>query len=144
MYGADVWGVRGHFAIHTWIAAKAKGAPTYEIYQVMGWRVRRTGRAVDISQAINPDRPWFRSPPILLHEVKGPQAQQLVQPIRQAVLDYPYSAEYTMWPGPNSNSFTEWIALQVPQLNLQLPAKAIGAQWMRDNHATAQKLVDQR
>ena len=31
-----------------------------------------------------------------------------------------------MWPGPNSNSFTAWIALEVPELGLNLPAKAIG------------------
>jgi hypothetical protein len=39
-----------------------------------------------------------------------------------------------MWPGPNSNSFTAWIALEVPQLGLQLPTKAIGKQWMQDEY----------
>ena len=140
VYGADVWGVRGHFAIHTWIAAKAEGAHTYDIYQVIGWRLRRTGRAVDISQGL-PDRPWFRSPPVLLHEVTGAAAGSLIEPIRRAVLDYPYARQYVMWPGPNSNSFIEWVALEVPQLGLQLPAKAIGATWMRDNYQQAKALV---
>ena len=39
-----------------------------------------------------------------------------------------------MWPGPNSNSFTAWIALEVPELGLRLPAKAIGQSWMQQNY----------
>ena len=31
-----------------------------------------------------------------------------------------------MWAGANSNSFTAWIALEEPALNLDLPVKAIG------------------
>ncbi|MEM7099919.1 MAG: DUF3750 domain-containing protein [Pseudomonadota bacterium] len=133
VYGADVWGVRGHFAIHTWVATKAVGASTYDIYQVIGWRLRRTGRAVDISKGL-PDRPWFRSAPILLHEIKGEPARALIEPIRRAVSSYPFHGEYTMWPGPNSNSFTQWIAMEVPELQLSLPTKAIGAGWMRSNY----------
>ena len=34
VYGADVWGVRGRFAIHTWIVTKAAGATSYQKYQV--------------------------------------------------------------------------------------------------------------
>jgi hypothetical protein len=39
-----------------------------------------------------------------------------------------------MWPGPNSNSFVAWIALEVPDLGLDLPAKAIGQGWMQDQY----------
>jgi hypothetical protein len=39
-----------------------------------------------------------------------------------------------MWPGPNSNSFTAWIGLEVPGLNLDLPVKAIGQSWMQSEH----------
>jgi hypothetical protein len=133
VYGADVWGVRGHFAIHTWVATKAEDAETYNIYQVIGWHLRRHGTVLSITQGL-PDRPWFRSPPILLFEKRGDGAERLAHAIHQAALDYPHEAEYTMWPGPNSNSFTEWIALQVPELGLKLPTKAIGKSWMQGNH----------
>lgn len=133
VYGADVWGVRGRFAIHTWVATKDVNEPTYTIYQVIGWRLRREGTAVSITQD-TPNKPWFRSPPVLLHEVRGQQAADLVPKVAQAVLDYPYDKEYVMWPGPNSNSFTQWIALEVPGLGLTLPAKAIGKNWMQENH----------
>lgn len=133
VYGADVWGVRGRFAIHTWVATKDVNESTYTIYQVIGWRLRREGTAVSITQG-SPDKPWFRSLPVLLHEVRGPQATALVPKVAQAALDYPYDKEYVMWPGPNSNSFTQWIALEVPELGLNLPAKAIGKNWMQENH----------
>lgn len=134
VYGADVWGVRGRFAIHTWVATKAPGDDTYRIYQVIGWQLRRTGSAVSISEGM-PDRPWFRSPPILLHQVVGEAAEPLIERIHQAALSYPYAREYTMWPGPNSNSFTAWIGLEVPELRLDLPAKALGDGWMQSEYA---------
>lgn len=135
VYGANVWGFRGRFAIHTWIATKAENAAYYDIYQVIGWRLRRHGTALSVTSGM-PDQPWFRSPPLLLHEVKGRAAGPLVKQIEDAVASYPYAEEYVMWPGPNSNSFTAWIGLQVPDLGLELPAKAIGAGWMADNHTT--------
>ena len=133
VYGADVWGFRGNFAIHTWIATKEKAAATYTIYQVIGWRLRRNGTAVSVTQGM-PDKPWFRSPPLLLHELRGAQAEQLIDQVGAAARSYPFAKEYVMWPGPNSNSFTAWIALEVPQLGLRLPAKAIGKEWMQDEY----------
>lgn len=129
VYGADVWGFRGHFAIHTWVATKARDADTYQIYQVIGWRQRRGRPVLSISEG-RPDKPWFGSPAILLQEKRGAEAETLVAEIEQAVKDYPYPDEYKMWPGPNSNSFVAWIGLEVPELELALPAKAIGQSWM--------------
>jgi hypothetical protein len=40
-----------------------------------------------------------------------------------------------MWPGPNSNSFIEWIVLEVPGLGFNLPAKAIGKNWMQETYS---------
>jgi len=134
VYGADVWGFRGRFAIHTWVATKARGAAEYKIYQVIGWRLRRTGSVVSITQG-NPAKPWFGSAAILLHEIRGDAAQALIGPVQDAVQNYPYGREYTMWPGPNSNSFTAWIGLEVPQLKLDLPLKAIGQAWMKGEYA---------
>jgi len=133
VYGADVWGFRGHFAIHTWVATKARDADTYQIYQVIGWRQRRGRPVLSISEG-QPDKPWFGSPAILLHEKRGVEAEALVEQVETAVSEYPYPNEYKMWPGPNSNSFVAWIALEVPELELELPMKAIGQSWMAQNH----------
>lgn len=134
VYGANVWGWRGRFAIHTWLAIKPQDAANYTIYEVIGWRLRRTGSALRVSRG-NPARAWFGSPAILLHDVRGNDAAELVERTLAAVDSYPFEGEYTMWPGPNSNSFVAWLALEVPELGLDLPAKAIGQTWMQQNYS---------
>ena len=134
VYGANVWGFRGRFAIHTWIAVKARNATTYTIYQVIGWRLRRAGTVVSVSRG-DPAQPWFGSPAILLHDLRGSAADALVERVTDAAMSYPFPREYTMWPGPNSNSFMAWVALEVPELGLKLPAKAVGQSWMQQNYA---------
>ena len=133
IYGANVWGVRGRFAIHTWIATRAQDETTFTIHQIIGWKLRRDGTALDVSWG-DPKRDWYRSPPILLHEVMGDEALSLVTDVRRAINTYPYADTYTMWPGPDSNSFTEWVALEVPALALVLPFKSIGKSWMQNHH----------
>jgi len=137
VYAANVWGIRGRFAVHTWIATKAVGAQHYNIYQVIGWQLRRTGSARSITKG-RPDRPWFGAPPILLHEVTGRAAEPLIGDIRAAAQSYPYPAEYKMLPGPNSNSFIQWILLEVPEIGYTLPTKAIGKNWMIDEYDVQQ------
>lgn len=141
VYGADVWGWRGNFAMHTWIATKARETEAYRFYQVIGWRLRRNGTAVSIGPG-DPDRHWFGSPAILLHEMRGDVAGKLIDEIHAAALSYPYAREYTVWPGPNSNSFTAWIALAVPGLGLELPAKALGQGWMKQNYVSQKTSAD--
>lgn len=138
VYGADVWGFRGNFAIHTWVATKSQGAPEYTIYQVIGWRLRRGRPVVSISTG-NPASPWFGSPAILLHELRGSEAQALIDQVHEAALSYPFDRVYKMWPGPNSNSFTAWIGLEVPELKLELPFKAIGKSWMHSEYPALRK-----
>lgn len=133
VYGADVWGFRGNFAIHTWIATKSHGASEYRIYQVIGWRLRR-GRPVLSVESGNPARDWFGAPAILLHELRGTEAQMLIDRVHEAALSYPFKRAYKMWPGPNSNSFTAWVGLEVPELGLELPFKAIGQSWMKSEY----------
>lgn len=137
VYGADVWGARGKFAIHTWIATKAPNASSYTIYHVLGWRRRHGRSVVSIDEGV-PDQKWFGSEPTLLLDRRGEDARELIDSIDQAARQYPYANTYTMWPGPNSNSFIEWIGLSVPELGLELPAKALGKNWMTSKFRRAQ------
>lgn len=131
VYGAPVFGWRGLFAIHTWIAVKPSHAESYTVYEVIGWRQKRGLPALRIEQDY-PDRYWFGERPELLLSKKGQGVDQLILDIDRAARDYPWANQYTMFPGPNSNTFPSWIAEQVPELDLQLPFKAIGQDW-REN-----------
>lgn len=125
VYAARALDWRGIFAVHTWIATKPENAAVYTVHQVVGWRVRR-GLAALFSESGIPDRNWFGSRPELLADVRGPEAARAIEKILKAVETYSYANEYRLWPGPNSNTFTAYVARQVPELRLQLPVTAIG------------------
>ena len=126
VYGADTWGWRGWFAIHTWYAAKHTGDSFYTVYEVIGWRQRRGLPVVRIEKDL-PDRFWFGEKPRLLKEFRGEGVDQLISQVDKAARSYPWPNTYEVFPGPNSNTFTAWVAKQVPSLNLSLPFSAIGS-----------------
>lgn len=137
VYGARAYNWRGAFAIHTWIATKRTDADHYRVYQVIGWNLYRGSSTVTASRVDRPDFHWFNASPELLVEHRGSSADALVDQIETAVRSYPYPNEYRVWPGPNSNSFTAYVARQVPELGLDLPPTAIGKDYLADG-----KLLD--
>ena len=126
VYGADAWGWRGLFAIHTWIAAKRTGESSYTVYDVVGWRSYRGHSVLRIFRDI-PDRYWYGAKPRILKAFRGSGTDELIEAVDRAARTYPWKTTYKAFPGPNSNTFTAWIAKQVPELNLSLPFSAIGS-----------------
>jgi hypothetical protein len=131
VYSARAWGWRGYFGVHTWIAVKPAGATAYTTYEVIGWRLRYSDSALAIRSRV-PDERWFGSAPELLADKRGPGANALIARIDRAAREYPYPGEYSMWPGPNSNTFTAWVARAVPELEVDLPPTAIGKDYLGD------------
>lgn len=125
-YAAPTWGWRGWFAVHTWISVKAANAPSYTVYELIGWRQHRGLPLVRIEND-SPDRYWFGERPRLLKDIRGEKADKLIQAIDQAARSYPWPDTYKAFPGPNSNTFIAWIAQKVPELELDLPFTAIGS-----------------
>jgi hypothetical protein len=129
IYAARAFSWRGYFAVHTWIAVKANNAAQFTTYEVMGWHVRRGGSALQVRGGI-PDRYWFGARPELLVDLRGDKAARLIGDVQKAVASYPHAGSYTVWPGPNSNTFTAHVARQVPDLALDLPPTAIGKDYI--------------
>ncbi len=129
VYGARTVGAKGLFGVHTWVAVKPTDALEWNVYEVIGWRLRSGGSAVVVRNR-QPDARWFGESPELYAEKRGAGVDQLIQRIDKAVQDYPYANEYTAWPGPNSNTFTAWIARAVPELEMDLPGTAIGKNYL--------------
>jgi len=125
VYAARAFGWRGLFGVHTWVAAKAEGASAYTVYEVIGWRARWNDSVVAIHERA-PDARWYGATPELLADKRGEVAQALIPRIEAAARAYPWKGEYTIWPGPNSNTFTAWITRSVPELQVDLPPTAIG------------------
>jgi Protein of unknown function (DUF3750) len=133
VYGARTMGVKGIFGVHTWIAVKPANAMSWTVYEVIGWRLRWADNAVVIRER-QPDAPWFGSVPELYADKRGPAVAALIARIDKAAREYPYAGTYTLWPGPNSNTFTAWIARAVPELQVDLPSTAVGKDYIGTTH----------
>ena len=130
VYASRTFGWRGAFAVHTWLAAKPAGADRYDRYEVIGWNLRYGRTAVSISDARAPDAEWFGSPPIVVREVRGSDAEAVIAKLKSAVASYPYPDTYSAWPGPNSNTFTAHLGREIPELRLTMPSNAIGKDYL--------------
>lgn len=129
VYAAQAVSWRGVVAVHTWIAVKPSGAPRYTRYEVVGFGVANGAPSVRIDR-MGPDNYWFGARPELLLDRRGARADAMIEKVRAAVASYPYPTTYRAWPGPNSNTFTAYVARQVPELGLGLPANAIGKDFL--------------
>lgn len=132
VYAPRAWGWRGLFGVHTWIATKPTGGETYTVYELIGWRLRWSDSALAIHERA-PDARWFGSLPEVLVEKRGNGVGALIERIDRAARAYPYATEYAVWPGPNSNTFTAYVARAVPELELDLPPTAIGKDYLGDS-----------
>jgi len=136
VYGARAVGAKGYFGVHTWIAVKPSDAPAWTVYEVVGWRLRWAESVVAVRNK-SPDARWFGALPELYAEKRGAGVDRLIERIAKAAHDYPYANEYAVWPGPNSNTFTAWISRAVPELEIDLPATAIGKDYLGNSICAA-------
>ena len=128
VYAARTGRWKGIFAHHSWIVVKEKGAAGYTRFDKVAWGapIKTNGWA--------PDARWYGHRPVLVGAVEGPAAEALIPKIRAAVAHYPYSrlGGYSVWPGPNSNSFVAYVLSAVPEAGIALPPTAVGKDWRVD------------
>ncbi len=136
VYAARAVGWRGRFGVHSWIAVKPANAKAFEVFEVIGWRSYNGLPAVSVSNRPADGR-WFGNEPELLAEVRGQGVDDMIVRLRAAVEAYPRGDTYTIWPGPNSNTFVAHLARSLPELRLDLPPTAIGKDFIPDNIVAA-------
>ncbi|PSC02600.1 DUF3750 domain-containing protein [Alsobacter soli] len=128
VYAARVGWWRGIFAHHTWIVVKDRDAPRYTRYDVVGWGapVRTDNWA--------PDGRWFGQVPQQIASIEGPAAEALIPKVREAVRQYPFAKAggYRAWPGPNSNTFVNFVLAAIPEAGIALPPTALGKDYRAD------------
>jgi hypothetical protein len=129
VYAARAFNWRGVFGVHSWVAMKPKDAKEFTSVEVLGWNTYRGLNTVSQHEGA-PDRRWFGADPVLLADLRGPEAEAAIPRIAAAAASYPYPDTYWIWPGPNSNSFVAHLARQAPELRLDLPPTAIGKDFL--------------
>jgi hypothetical protein len=129
VYASRTFGWRGAFAAHTWIAAKPANAERYTRYEVIGWYARGGGTGLTISDSGPPDAEWYGAAPVLIGDVRGADAEAVIAELPAAADRYAYTS-YSVWPGPNSNTFIAHLAREIPEMRLTLPVIAIGKDYL--------------
>jgi hypothetical protein len=128
IFAAPTGGIKGAFAVHSWIAFKRENADSYDRYDVVGWGqpVRKNGYDADAY--------WYSNAPTKVWEISGAEAAAMIPSIEAAIAAYPHNNRggYRLWPGPNSNSFIAHIMRQVPEIDAVLPPNAVGRDYLAD------------
>lgn len=63
---------------------------------------------------------------VRIHAVwRGAEAERIAACVRREGPRYPYRGSYHTWPGPNSNTFVDWL-LRACHMHVDLPATSIG------------------
>ena len=122
---ARTGGLKGALSVHSWIVTFDPAEGRYNRYDKVGWGqpVRRNAYAADAR--------WYSNAPFFVKTVRGADAARLIPRIEAAIAAYPYNHRggYTIWPGPNSNSFVAHVLRAVPELDAVLPPHAVGRDW---------------
>ncbi len=130
VYAARAARWRGAVGVHTWIATKRRSEKRYTRMEVIGYSVSRGRDAVRIREG-SPDSYWFGNRPFLLRDIRGTEkVETLIDRLYMAADSYAYNSIYHVWPGPNSNTFTAYLARAVPEMRLDLPSNAIGKDYV--------------
>jgi Protein of unknown function (DUF3750) len=129
LYGARAGRWQTNFSLHTWIACKKKNEGKFTLYQVVRDQNPITGKYLVTDYGKEQDQ-WQGYPAYLLFYMAGEEAERLIPKVEQAIAAYPYQGTYHVWPGPNCNTFTAYIARAIPELGMTLPPHAIGKNFL--------------
>ena len=112
-------------ARHPWIALKVAGEAEWERWEVMCCPSGHSGTVRRTHYSPLSDHGGGGGD-VRVHGIwRGKAAERMIACVREQAPNYPYDDEYLMWPGPNSNTFVDYMLRQCA-IPVDLPAPAIG------------------
>ncbi len=119
---ARTGGLKGALSSHSWLLIKPVGQTQFDRYDVVGW-----GRPVR-KNAYPPDGRWYSNTPVIHLTLEGEAASRAIPKLDAAIANYPWRnrGDYSIWPGPNSNTFVASVLRAVPELKASTPTTAVG------------------
>ncbi|AQS41424.1 MAG: Hypothetical protein BHV28_07230 [Candidatus Tokpelaia hoelldobleri] len=123
---ARTGGMKGAISVHSWLVFKKPDEADYQRYEVVGW-----GTALR-HNALAPDAYWYSNQPYIVRELHDEAAVNAIAKVEQAIAAYPHgkAGDYTIFPGPNSNTFVAAILRAVPEIGVVLPPTAVGRDYI--------------
>ena len=128
-----------NFIIHTWFVTSNKGKISrWEIWQSKN-KCKTSWNHLHLNLFPTSEgmrKSYFTSKYIynstLINKIEGNKnstAHKMLNLIEKESKNYPYNNKYFPFPGPNSNTFTQWIIDQFPKANFKLPKNALGKKY---------------
>ena len=65
--------------------------------------------------------------------MSGEKAERVIDQVLKLVDNYPYKDTYRLWPGPNSNTFVDYLIRYTPELTVELPPESIGKDYLTES-----------
>ena len=65
----------------------------------------------------------------LISKIEGEFTRKLILFIKTSPNNYTFKNNYFLWPGPNSNTYTQWIINNNPECGFRLPWNAFGKKY---------------
>ena len=111
-----------HFANHTWLDLRVGGDWTrVEILSKRsGVLIRR------ISDDVARETVRWRDRKVRVLAVYEKGAARMAEGVLDGARSYPYAETYNAWPGPNSNTFIDWLGHRVSGLAFEAEHNAVG------------------
>jgi len=113
-------------ARHPWVSLRPGGSEKWERWEVMccpdGSKFSTVKRS-----SIRPTSDYGGSGgDVRFHAlIRGKRAAKIISCVRKKAPTYPQRNEYQGWPGPNSNTFVDWL-VRACAIRTELPAPNIG------------------
>ena len=104
----------GAIAVHHWFVIDDCGEQSrWEVWQTANVICNDIGESWDhLHRDLLPLEQGMRNGAAYkLEQWTGETARQLIQRIRSSPEQYPWCNKYRYWPGPNSNTYVQWILL---------------------------------
>lgn len=126
----SLWSARvpyfGLLASHHWFVVERDGhLSRWEVWQSANTGGKSWGH---LHQDLMSPFAWPHKDDPVLHECwQGSSASALIKKIESSPEHYPWQNSYRYWPGPNSNTYAQWVLEQ----HYRLGWKAVGKHYSR-------------
>jgi len=116
------------FASHTWLDVKNGAENAWERLEILS---KESGVMIYpiTSAEARADARWTNRVEVI-GLVSGDAAEKMIPALVERAKNYPDRANYSAWPGPNSNTFITYLARETPGLHLQFNHNAVGKDYV--------------